>query len=282
MSQIIASIRNRILRKNKNFLCLIVGKTGSGKSYSALELAKLIDPSFNIDRIVFDAEGFMRLLNSGELKRGNSIVWDECGVSIPSREFMSVLNRSINYILQSFRRENLAVIFTVPDPSFIDIQTRKLCHAEIETVSINYQKELVVCKYLVIDSSPRFNKVYYKYPVFFENGKQKTIKQFLIPKPNEDIISAYEEKRKQFLKDLSMEVESKIKKSKEVKPVINLQSIIDEVRGNIDSFSTVKSNKKVVDKFLIMGKYPIARDKAEIVKKVLEAEINSKVVFNKK
>ena len=52
---------NRI-KKNQNYMLLITGGTGSGKSYSAIEIALDMDKTFNIDRVVFTAIEFMNLL----------------------------------------------------------------------------------------------------------------------------------------------------------------------------------------------------------------------------
>jgi len=242
-------------------------------------MCQLIDPTFNIDRVVFSADEFMRLLNSGTLRKGNAILWDEVGVALPSREFMSIINRTINYLLQTFRRENLCLFFTVPDPSFIDIQTRKLLHSYIETVSINYQKSYVVCKFFNIDYSPRFKKVYYKYPVFMSKGIRKTIYRLKVALPSKELVKLYEMKRKTFLKKLGIEVEARIKKYKEVKPPeLTVKEIKKEVEANIDFYSRKYGNRFVIDKYLIMGKFNIGRPKSEIVKKLIEVEHRQKGV----
>ena len=70
MNIVLKRIRKRLKKTNQNFLGVICGQTGSGKSYSALTICKEIDPSFDIDRVTFTPEQFMELLNSGKLKKG--------------------------------------------------------------------------------------------------------------------------------------------------------------------------------------------------------------------
>jgi len=70
MSIIIDEVTRRIHRQNKNWLAIVCGETGGGKSYSALTIAEVIDPEFSIDRVVFSAEEFMALLNSGDCTPG--------------------------------------------------------------------------------------------------------------------------------------------------------------------------------------------------------------------
>jgi ABC-type dipeptide/oligopeptide/nickel transport system ATPase component len=46
MNYIIESVKRRINHQNKNWLAIICGETGSGKSYSALRLAEMIESFF--------------------------------------------------------------------------------------------------------------------------------------------------------------------------------------------------------------------------------------------
>ncbi len=89
-------IKDRIHNKNKNFVIIFVGATGSGKSYSALRLAQLLDPTFDIDRVCFKAKDFMNKINelvdSNEKVSGKVVMWDEFGVEHNARDFMTISN----------------------------------------------------------------------------------------------------------------------------------------------------------------------------------------------
>ena len=68
----------KIYKRNKNFVMLFVGQTGSGKSYSALRLAEMLDDTFDINRVKFKAKDFMNTINKlvekseqGEEIKGN-------------------------------------------------------------------------------------------------------------------------------------------------------------------------------------------------------------------
>ena len=50
-SAFITFIHNRVLVQNKNFMMVVVGATGSGKSYSCMALGEALDPTFNIERV---------------------------------------------------------------------------------------------------------------------------------------------------------------------------------------------------------------------------------------
>jgi hypothetical protein len=208
-------VQDRTVNKNRNWLCIVCGETGSGKSYSAISLAKLIDKEFNIDKLVFKADDFLKLLNSGKLKRGDCIIWDEAGVGLPSREWYSISNKAIGYLLQTFRNLNLAVIFTTPNLGYIDNQARCLFHSYIQTERIDYKKNIAVCKLFFVDVDSKKGKVYYKYPRFNIQtpdgySKMVVIKELYIDKPTDDLIKAYELKKKAYTTQLNLGLEREV------------------------------------------------------------------------
>ncbi len=130
---IINKARSRTLAKNQNYMLIVVGPTGSGKSYSAISLAMMIDKSFDIERICFDAESFLELASQG-LDPGSVIVFDEAGIDVSSREWYSVRNRAINQTVETFRRDNLVCIWTTPVLSNIDKKSRSYFHGLAEVL----------------------------------------------------------------------------------------------------------------------------------------------------
>jgi len=248
MNVLIQRIHNRLHKQNKNWLAIICGSTGSGKSYSALTLANQIDPSFTVDRVVLTPESFMKILNSGKLKKGNAIIFDEAGVGMPSREWYSFSNKMLSYILQTFRHQNLAVIFTTPSFDFIDSQARKLFHTYIETCGIRYKEKLCVTKWMDIQYNAKIGKTYYKFPRTVEGGEITVINRIKFPLPPQDLINAYEVKKKQYTKTLKQELGDTLQKLKDKankkKPVSN-EVLVKKLKAimkkkGIDTISTSK------------------------------------------
>ena len=135
----ISYIKQRI-KKNKNFLGFVSGPTGSSKSYSSIRIAEELDPDFNIDRIVFGGLELMNLINSGKLKSGSAIVMEEAGVEMSHKNWQSVTNKMLNYLMQTFRHRNFILILNSPYMDFVDASTRKLFHAEFSSMGIDYKK----------------------------------------------------------------------------------------------------------------------------------------------
>lgn len=124
---IINKARKRTIGENQNFMLAIVGQTGSGKSYTAMALAMMIDTSFTIDRINFRAQDFLKTTNQ-ELDEGSVIMFDEAGIDVSSREWYTDRNKAINNVVETFRRDNLICIWTTPNFGNLDKKVRSYFH----------------------------------------------------------------------------------------------------------------------------------------------------------
>lgn len=130
---VINKARSRTRGKNQNYMLVVVGPTGSGKSYSAIALAMMIDPDFDISRVCFRAEEFLKAA-SRDLDPGSVIVFDEAGIDVSSREWYTVRNKAINQTVETFRRDNLVCIWTTPVLSNIDKKSRSYFHGLAEVL----------------------------------------------------------------------------------------------------------------------------------------------------
>lgn len=274
MSISIKNVKNRLHKRNKNWLAIVCGETGSGKSYTALKIAKAIDPSFNIDRVVFTVKEFMELVTSKKIKRGMVIVFDEAGVQIASREWYSLRNKSINYVLQTFRHQNLGVIFTTPTFDFIDKQTRKLFHAYIETQKINKKHKYVLVKWLNLQPNPKYDKTYFKYQRTSKDGTYK-INRVKIYKPEKDLITEYERKRRKYTTKLKNEVLAGISRVEEPQEeILTRQQIIDRICNSYKKYIKEYKGRRFIDHKLIVGDFDQTDREAKIIKAKVEQKLN--------
>lgn len=203
-------IKQRI-RQNKNMLMVLSGPTGSGKSWSALKIAELLDDEFSSERVVFKGSELMALINSGKLDKGSVIVWDEAGIDISSKNWMSTTNKLLNFLFQTFRHKCFVLIFTVPYSSFVDKSTRKLFHAELRTESINFNDETVKLKPQLIQYNGRLDKFYYKYLRVSNRKGVAPITYWYVPKPSSQLITSYEQRKKEFTDKLNLKISNELK-----------------------------------------------------------------------
>jgi len=204
-------IRQRI-KDNKNFLGMFVGPTGSGKSLSAASVLQMLNKDFNVDMIVFSGKDLMRLINYGNYSKDKDTVigfeWDEAGVSLGNRQWQSITNKVINFLLQTFRHKNFVLLFTAPYMDFIDSSTRKLFHATFETTGINKQKQTVTVKPKQIQYNADKKKFYYHYlRVVIPGVGSVKKKRWKIPRPSKELEKEYETKKIDFTSKLNKEIE---------------------------------------------------------------------------
>ena len=198
------------LQRNQNWLCVITGDTGTGKSFSSLRLGSLVDEDFRIENVVFDVKELIDLI---EVRPpGSLLVLDEAGISFGSRDFMSKQNKVMSSVIQMFRFKQIALIWTLPDISMIDIQARRLMHNFLETQPIDYKKEQTRVKWFEVyidrwtgEFRHRFMKV--------ETGNMgfAVVKVVNFNKPSEDLIKSYEKKKKQAFENLLSTARNKLR-----------------------------------------------------------------------
>lgn len=207
-------VLNRI-KHNKNFIAVITGSTGSGKSYAALNWAEELDPSFNIDRVVFTPKQFMELINSETLEKGSVILFDEIGVAMNSKEHMSVVNRALNFFMQTFRHRNWILLMTTPHIQFLDAGVRRLLHSHAETVGIDQRMKKSKLKIFSLSVGQYNGKIYRKYLRVKINNRLLPIHRVNFSLPSKELQHAYEIKKLEFTKALNKRIHAQVTKQDE-------------------------------------------------------------------
>jgi len=117
--------------KDKDAVIVIDGQEGSGKSTLALQLGKYVDPTLNLDRVVFTAEEFRNAIYKA--KKGQCIVYDEAFTGLSSRSSLSAVNRVLVSLMMQMRQKNLFVLVVLPTFFLLDkyvalFRTKALIH----------------------------------------------------------------------------------------------------------------------------------------------------------
>ena len=216
------------VEKQKNFLCTTIGETGGGKTYTDLKAMEILNPDKTpkeiIKNVAFTPIEFLDRLNSGELQKGDCLTWDECGIGLSAKEWQSVSNKLINYVLQTFRHLNLIVFFNTPSFSFIDASSRRLFHSIWITMGINYTTNKCEVKPLLLQTDPKKGKIYFK---FLRSDDEKhgliPVKRIYFSLPSKELRNLYETKKQAFTTKLNksiyeelQEVEAKRGRKKEL------------------------------------------------------------------
>ena len=201
---------NRLIRNNKNILGVQLGGTGSGKSYRDLRIAELwynkhFNKPFPVENICFGVSAVIKRISSGNLKRGELLIFEEAGVNLGSLDFQNKVSKMMNYILQSFRSMNIGILFNLPYLSMLNKQARMLLHYSMESCGINQQKKINKCKPFFHQVNQAKGTIYKKYLRVKVDGKVQTIKRFNFSIPSKYLIDGYENKKQKFLMNLTQE-----------------------------------------------------------------------------
>lgn len=263
-------ILRRVLRQNKNFMMAVVGETGSGKSYAAIKLAMQLDPTFNIDRVCYTAQEFMALINSN-LPPGSVIVFDEIGVSMDSRTWYSLMNKLINYVLQTFRHKNLIVIFTVPLTKFIDSKMRALLHAYIVMKAIGRSEKASYGSLYMMQVNYHTGEIFTKKPRILHGRERIRIDYIRFQLPPKKFLDEYETKRCAFTSKLNMDVEEELADAANKARILSNKEILNDImQNNKDYYLMMKKGEPHISTERIAAKWNIGKSRAAFVKDMAE------------
>jgi len=281
-SKIIKRIRTRLLENNQNALIAIVGRTGSGKSYSAVKMAKAISPNFDLEKhLIFNPKQFLSLINSGELHKGDTIVWDEGGLFLGSRDWYKEANKSVTKVLQSFRNLNCCCIWTLPSFSFIDIAARKLFHYYFETKGIDKEKGVCILKPFELETNPLTGKLYRKYPRRkTADGRIRKMTKFRVSIMSPGDIQEYEDIKNKFTKKFNLDQQTDLTMTETKQAMLqpkDLYVIIEKIKGNIERYTThIKGKGDFLNLPLIQADFNIGLPSAKKVKALYEQAVRER------
>jgi len=270
---------DRVNQDNEHFMACIVGREGSGKSYTALKLADMLDPSFNADRVIFDVKELLKVLKEGEHEPGNFYVLDEAGVSLGRRTWQDRAQILANQALQLIRSHNLGLIFTLPRLSELDSQTEARLQAVLEVVK-KVPDEYVSVKWKFIDpdridSSGNNLK---KYPRRARAGHRRRVtRNKFAPPTNTEVVEDYEERKRDFQDGVYQETIDALEDNDDgdEEDELTINDLAEKIaKDGIGAVVSAHGNTgdPYVDHQLIRANYDVTHHDAKATKKLLEKQ----------
>lgn len=99
--------------KKWDFCFVVDGQEGSGKSTFAQQCCKHLDPTFNLDRIVFNSREFMKIADTIK-EPGKAIMWDEAIEGGASAESIRTLAVTMKKYFMKMRYKQMYVFLVIP------------------------------------------------------------------------------------------------------------------------------------------------------------------------
>lgn len=183
LQQNLDHIRERV-HKDWDCVGLITGEEGSGKTEVACEVAFYLDNSFNLNKIVFNAEQFEEVVDKAEPY--TAIVWDEADdlgghwanqmLMAIKKKFMRIRSKNLYIFLVTPSLFHLSIYFVMHRPLFLmDVYSDKLERGYFKFFAKAELKNLYIHgkKYWNMNAwKPNFRGRFTKWPVGFPVDRQ--------------------------------------------------------------------------------------------------------------
>ena len=211
-------VKKRI-KNNLNFIGLLSGETGVGKSYNGLSMAYKLDLEFSISQVSFTLLETMKILNSDWFKKKKLkvVLFDEAQVEISNRDWQSRINKLMNFLLSTFRHQNIIFIFTTPFEDDIDVKTRKLLHCIFECKGWDSKTKLSLVRPKLQQYNPKMKKFYSHSLYVLKDKKMNKLVDWYLTKPPQHLIEEYEAKKTAFTSKLNLDIMNELQKADDKK-----------------------------------------------------------------
>lgn len=275
---------NLVHKHNQNVLIITEGPPGTGKSWIDLHIAESLDYTFNVntikERVMFHPKDFAKVVSDQKLKKGNAIMIEEGGIQADHRKWFSFNNMVINYILQTFRYQNLISIFNVPVIDYIDNDARKLFKYHLETVKIDSRNMQNIYKIKVQSYNSSTKKIYRKFLRYHVNGGWIKFIRWRTPRPSVKLCHAYEKMHKEFKHNLvqdlyrQMALIEKVEEGKKTRQLLDIDKAVEKVLANPDRYFNKYGTKWVCNMGLVEKDFNVGRAYGARIKNEAQIQYN--------
>ena len=105
-------VMKKKIKEDFDFVIVVDGFEGSGKSVLAQQIGYYLDHTLTLDKVVFRADPFKKAVLKAE--RYKVVIFDEAFGGLSSRQFFSQTNKALNDMLSEIRQKNLFIIIVLP------------------------------------------------------------------------------------------------------------------------------------------------------------------------
>lgn len=271
-------IYRRVHDKNQNYMGVVVGETGDGKSYAALRLAEALYPEFSVDDVAFTLEEFFALVEEDK-PEGSVIVLDEAGVGASHRDWYDDAHQHLNYVLQTWRHQNRIALLTLPELDKLDSVARSRLHGYFEMLGVDHEDQTSQAQYKNIKTIPRTGENLFKYPRLRWDGTKRKFKGLTFGLPSEELREQYEERKQDYTAELNKTAQQAVADDED-EDGYSPQEVVDEIeeRDAIESYLEDSPGGRYINRDLLKVDYELTENESKTVKSLLKRRFNLDVM----
>jgi hypothetical protein len=279
------SVWPRMHVKNRNWVAVIVGETGSGKSLAALRLGEVLDPNFDLNNVHFNVEGVIARAERYE-PPGTIDILDEAGIAVGNRTWWEKSNQALNELLQTWREQNRGLILTVPDWDKIDTAIRDRIHHQMTMVSVNHHRNLSTAEFQIVktDHGGKYdgNDTERVHPAYEIGNRERYFQEIKFRLPTEELKYRYERAKTGTLQALMGDTREELadeadssNQTGDGRGGRSAQDIADEIiASGIEPYVGDNYGQQYIDRDQIQIDHNIGGPKSRKVKKLILSEVD--------
>ena len=235
-------IKKRI-RHNLNFLAIAEGPTGIGKSWMLIRVAYEIDKDFETRQVAFSFKQVMEIINSDwfKEKKWKIIIFDEAQTDISNRQWQSLTNKLMNFLLSTFRHQNIILLFSSPYSDFVDSQTMKLIHCKFEVRGHSKKRKITLVRPKLLQYNSKLKKFYEHSLYVIDKNRYNKLVFWDVNKPPQHLIEPYEKDKTEFTSRLNKDILQDLQEFADKKNGRHIVNIIE-----IGTFASKEANRLYV------------------------------------
>ena len=116
--QIQRKVKPKIERKDNDWVWVVDGAEGCGKSVFSMQIAKVLDPDFDLSQVCMSPTEFTQAVIKA--RKGQCVIFDEAFTGLSSRASLTEINKMLVGLMMEMRQKNLFVIIVMPTFFMLD------------------------------------------------------------------------------------------------------------------------------------------------------------------
>lgn len=112
MMRFLDKVKQRVGKKDKDFVVIIDGYEGAGKSTLGLQMARYVDPTLSMKHVCMTVDNFKKAVIGAE--KGQAVIYDEAVTGLTAGDSISRIGKVLKSMMMQMRQKNLFVIVILP------------------------------------------------------------------------------------------------------------------------------------------------------------------------